>query len=153
VASTQVNGTPGTSNDLVVAPSTEIKIFAAGNSGSELIGLRIGGVQVATYDLGLLGGSAGDLSNRNFIELTYFSDVPFSASDVRVEFLNDTYDPANGVDFNVAIDRIEIDGEIFETEAPNVFSTGTYVSALGGFVPGFRQSEILHGNGYFQFEA
>ena len=136
VASNQINGTPGQSNDSVVVQPTEIKFYAAGSTGNEIVGLQIGGVQVATYDLSLLGGAAGDLTNRNFIELTYSSDIPFSASDVRVEFLNDTFDPANGIDFNVAIDRIEIDGVVFETEAPNVFSTGTYVSAFGWICSG-----------------
>ena len=153
LASNQINGTPGAENGSVVVPTTEIKILAAGSTGNEIVGLRIGGVQVASYDLSLLGGAAGDLGNRNFIELTYSSASPFSADDVRVEFLNDTYDPANGVDFNVAIDRIELDGIVFETEAPSVFSTGTYVDSLGDIVPGFWQNEILHSTGYFQFEA
>mgnify|MGYP000350835791 FL=1 len=83
--------------------------------------------------------------------MTYLSDNPVSASDVRVNFLNDSYDPVTGVDSNVAIDRIEIDGVAFETEAANVFSTGTYTN--GGIQPGFPQSETLHVNGYFQYDG
>ena len=75
-----------------------------------------------------------------------------AAADVRVNFVNDFFDSENGVDSNVRVDRIEIDGESFQTEAPTVFSTGTWVSGVG-ITPGFQLSEILHANGYFQFDA
>ena len=48
------------------------------------------------------------------------------------------------------IDRVVIDGATFETEDPSVFSTGTWKQA-DGVTPGFRESETLHSNGYFQF--
>ena len=50
------------------------------------------------------------------------------------------------------IDRIEIDGVVFETESPSVFSTGTWNNA-DGTAPGFGRGESLHSNGYFQYAA
>ena len=67
----------------------------------------------------------------------------------RVSFINDRYDPANGIDSNLAIDRIEIAGTVYQTEAQTLLA-GTYVNGVG-IVPGFRLSEILLTNGYFQF--
>ncbi len=43
-----------------------------------------------------------------------------------------------------------LDGVVYQTESPTVFSTGTYLPA-DGIQPGYRQSEALHANGYFQF--
>ena len=69
---------------------------------------------------------------------------------VQVAFTNDFYDPVNGIDSNLIVDFISIDGVIYQTEHPSVFSTGTWLPA-DGITPGFRQSEILHTNGNFQF--
>ena len=73
-----------------------------------------------------------------------------TANDIRIEFLNDSFDPATGADSNLIVDAIAIDGQRFETEANNVFSTGTFTAA-DGIQPGFRNSEVLHTNGFFQY--
>ncbi|TWU01071.1 Inner spore coat protein H [Stieleria varia] len=151
VASSQINGTPGKANDSQTELST-LKIFAAGSTGAEAFTVEVAGEQVAIFDLASFGGKAGDLSARNFIELTWLSETTIDPADVRINFINDVYDPDNGIDANLAIDRIEIDGVAYETEAPDVFSTGTYLSE-DGIVPGFRESEILHINGYFQYAS
>lgn len=147
--SSQINGTPSLANNVVIQPNV-VKIFAAGQTGNEIITLEIAGQVVATYRLADFGGAAGDLANRNFVELTYVAPTSVNISDVRINFTNDTYDVANNIDYNVAIDRIEIDQTPYETEAADVFSTGTFASA-DGVVPGFRLSEVLHVNGYFQY--
>lgn len=149
VASDQINGTPGIANDKI-GESALVRIFAAGATGGEIVTLSIAGQQVAAFNLADFGGQAGDLQQRNFVELSWSPSEPIDIIDVRVNFVNDLYDPENGIDLNVAIDAIEIAGVFYETEAPDVFSTGTYVAGEG-IVPGFRQSEILHSNGYFQF--
>lgn len=148
-ASSQINGTPGLPNDVVIQPNV-VKIFAAGDTGNEIVTLEIAGQVVATYRLSDFGGQAGDLANRRFVELSYASPTTVNISDVRINFTNDTYDPANSIDYNVAIDRIEIAQAVYETEAPDVYSTGTYTSP-DGVVPGFRLSEVLNVNGYFQY--
>ena len=73
-----------------------------------------------------------------------------TTDDVRIVFLNDFFDPATGADSNLIVDAIAIDGNRFETETNNVFSTGTFLNA-DGIQPGFRNSEVLHANGFFQF--
>ncbi|MCA9136824.1 MAG: DUF4347 domain-containing protein [Planctomycetales bacterium] len=148
-ASAQINGTPGVANDQTTALNS-ITIFAAGVTGDEIITLDVAGQQVATFKLADYGGKPGDLQNRSFVELNWSSNDPIELIDVRVSFVNDLYDPENGIDLNVAIDAVEIAGVFYETEAPDVYSTGTYVPGEG-IVPGFRESEILHSNGYFQF--
>lgn len=152
-SSQQFGGTPGEANNVASQSSTSISIFAAGNTTSEIIELEIAGVVVATYNIGENGGSSGDFQSRNFVELTYESQAAaVSASDVRINFVNDLFDPENGIDFNVLVDRIEIDSVAYETEDASVFSTGTWQAGVG-FEPGFLLSETLHGNGYFQYDA
>ncbi|QDT08933.1 DUF4347 domain-containing protein [Planctomycetes bacterium K23_9] len=150
-ASQQLGGTPNASNGLT-SETTQISIFATGTTASEIIELEIAGVVVATYDLGDNGTVIGDYAARNYIELVYQSEGAVAAADIRVNFVNDFFDSENGIDSNVRIDRIEIDGDDYQTEAPSVFSSGTWLSGVG-ITPGFRLSEILHANGYFQFDA
>ena len=125
--------------------TTEVKIFAAGRAGDERISLEIAGTEVAQFDLAALGGQQGDLEARNFIELSYTANQTVSPEEVRVSLLNDFFDPNSGsLGRDVRIDKIEIDGIAYDTEDPNVFSTG-YAG------PGFWEEEILEFNGYFQY--
>ena len=119
-----------------------VQIFAAGTTGNENIDLLISGEVVATYtDLGS-GANTG-----NFRTLTYNTNDTITADQVRIAFTNDFFQ--DGVDANVRIDAIAIDGVRFETEAPDVFSNGTYTSE--GLQPGLGRGEFLHINGYFQY--
>ena len=123
-----------------------VQIFAAGSTGAEEIQLSIDGNTVATFnDLGT-GANAGD-----FRTLTFNTDELVAADQIRIEFVNDLYDPANGIDRDVRIDAIVVDGARFETEASTVFSTGTFSNADAGIFPGFGRGDTLHTNGYFQF--
>ena len=122
-----------------------VQIFAAGTTGAESIDLQIDGTTVATYT-----GLGNGASQQAYTAFNFETDETISADQVRVAFTNDLFDPANGIDRNVRIDRVVIDGATFETEDPSVFSTGTWKRA-DGVAPGFRESETLHSNGYFQF--
>ncbi|TWU59011.1 Calx-beta domain protein [Rubripirellula tenax] len=129
------------------APSTGgdgslIQIRAAGSTGEESVQLEIDGVVVQSWDN--IGTAATNLS--------YQAAETVTADRVRVSFTNDLYDPDNGIDRNLTVDSINIDGASFQTEAANVYSTGTWLPA-DGIVAGFRQSETLHTNGYFQYAA
>ncbi|MEO1616003.1 MAG: DUF4347 domain-containing protein [Planctomycetota bacterium] len=124
-----------------------IVISAAGTTGDEIIELLIDGQVVETFDA--VGGDAG---TRSFRELVYEAGQVIDPSQIRIAFVNDFIDEATGVDRNVTIDNIRVDGVVFETEAPDTFSTGSWLPA-DGIVPGFRQSETLHADGYFQFVA
>lgn len=122
-----------------------IELLAAGVMNDERISLQIDQQTVRTWD-----GVGGDAYAGQFVTLTHTLAGNVTADQVRIVFENDLYDPDNGLDRNVRIDALIIDGERFETEAPTVFSTGTW-KPEDGVVPGFRQSEFLHTDGYFQY--
>ncbi len=122
-----------------------VQIFAAGTTGAESIDLQIDNNTVATYTSPGSGANNGDYQTFN-----YSTPDNVTADQIRIAFTNDLYDPGNNVDRNVRIDRIVIDGQTFQTEDPGVFSTGTW-KAADGVTPGFRESEFLHANGYFQY--
>ncbi|MCM2374491.1 carbohydrate-binding domain-containing protein [Aporhodopirellula aestuarii] len=121
-----------------------ISIRAAGAENVEQMLLQIDGVTVATYD-----DVGGDADAGVFVEFTHNIDG-ITPDQVRIAFTNDSWDPANGIDRNLRVDNITIDGTTYETEDPSVFSTGTWLPA-DGLQPGFRQSEYLNANGYFQY--
>ena len=124
---------------------SSVQVLAAGTTGDEIIELEVNGAVVATYD------QIGDGANSGqFVQLEYSTSDLIAADNVRINFTNDLYDPDNGIDRNVRIDAIVIDGQRFETEGPDVFSTSTWLPE-DGIVPGFRQSDTIHANGYLQY--
>ncbi|MEM8645733.1 MAG: carbohydrate-binding domain-containing protein [Pseudomonadota bacterium] len=119
-----------------------IEIFAAGAEGAEIMELFINGALKARFeDIPVLGDT-----------FVFQSDEIITADQVRVAFVNDVYDPANGIDYNLIVDKISIDTLVFETENPNVFSTGTWLPE-DGVQPGFGRGETLTSNGYFQYSS
>ncbi|WP_235033213.1 DUF4347 domain-containing protein [Rubripirellula obstinata] len=123
---------------------SEFSIFAAGNENSESMELWIDGNQAATWT-----NIGGDASSRQFVRYDFTAESTVDINDVQVRFTNDLYINDGEVDRNLRVDRIVLDGVTYQTEAPNVFSTGTWRD--GGVTPGFKQDETLHVNGYFQY--
>ncbi|MEM6691348.1 MAG: DUF4347 domain-containing protein, partial [Planctomycetota bacterium] len=123
-----------------------VVIYAAGSTTDELMELEINGQVVDTWFV-----RNTDADNGQF--LPYFYNVDgVNVDDIRINFVNDLYEPGQGVDRNLRVDRIEVDGVTYQTEDDSVFSTGTWRSE-DGVQPGFRQSEYLTNNGYFQFSS
>ena len=122
-----------------------IEVFAAGSTGDEQMQLQIGSNIVATWSLA--GTSAN--GTPNYRTFNYNVDG-ISPNEVRINFINDLYNPGAGIDRNLRIDRVRIDGVDYQAEAPSVFSTGTW-KPQDGIAAGNRESEFLHANGYFQF--
>ena len=122
-------------------PVTEstLQIRVRGNEGSEAFRLLIDDVIVATFE-----------ATTEYQRLTYQHNELISAEQIKIEFFNDEFDEALGIDANLIVDFISIDGVIYQTESPTVYSTGTW-RPEDGIVPGFRESETLHTNGIFQF--
>ena len=119
-----------------------IRIRARGSEGGEQFSLALDGTDVASFTT--------TTANQTF---SYRAVGNVTADDVRVTFLNDRFDAANGIDRNLIVDYVTVDGGArLQTEASTVFSTGTWKPA-DGIVPGFRESEVLHTNGYFQYAA
>lgn len=122
-----------------------VDIFAAGSTNEETLQLKIADVVVRTWTN--VGGNA---EAGEFQMLSYSAEGQVDPGQIKIEFVNDLYEPENGIDRNLRIDRIEVDGKTFEAEDPSVFSTGTWLPE-DGVTPGFRESEYLHSNGYIQF--
>jgi glucose/arabinose dehydrogenase len=121
-----------------------LQVIAAGVEQDEVMTLRIDGSTVRTWTVG------GDAYAGQFLTFTHTVSGNVSANQVRIQFENDLYDPANNIDRNLRVDALVIDGTRYETESPTVYSTGTWKPA-DGITPGFRESEYLHANGYFQY--
>lgn len=123
-----------------------VQISAAGFEGDEIMQLQIDGTTVQSWTVNDGG------ADRVFEAFIYNTPDTVQVDQIRVRFANDLYDPAAGIDRNLRIDDIIVDGVQYEAEAPNVLSTGTW-KPEDGIQPGFRESEILHTDGYFQFAA
>jgi hypothetical protein len=83
-------------------------------------------------------------------QLVYKHTSVIQPQDIRIRFTNDRYLPKKGQDRNLYIDKINLDGIDIETERNTTFSTGTWTSQ-NGCGNGFKQSEWLHCNGYFEY--
>ena len=128
------------------ATGSVIEIRAAGRTGEEQMQLQIAGVAVATFN-----NVAGNYSSGQFQSFVYLHPTTVALGDIRVAYTNDG-NSAGGVDRNLRVDGVTLDGTFYQAEAANVFSTGTYVPDVGR-APGLWQSEYLHANGYFQFAS
>lgn len=124
---------------------SSVQIFAAGSENTEAIQLQIGDAVVRTWDN--IGGNA---NTAQYQTLTHTTPGTVTPGQIRINFIDDRWDPGNNIDENVRIDAIVVDGVRYESEDASVFSTGTW-KAEDGIAPGFRQSEFLHASGYFQF--
>ncbi|QEG23463.1 PQQ-dependent sugar dehydrogenase [Mariniblastus fucicola] len=124
---------------------SSVQIIAAGVENTESMSLEISGQVVQTWN-----NIGGDAYAGQFQTFNYNTPDDVSIGNVRVNFLNDVYDPANGIDSNLRVDAVVIDGTRYETEAPNTFSTGTWLPGVG-IEPGQTQSEYLHASGFFQY--
>lgn len=120
--------------------SSTLQIFAQGAEGAEVMELLIDGQVVARYEnVSVLGDV-----------FVFESDEVLNANQVRIAFVNDLYDPENGIDYNLTVDKITIGTQVFETEDPSVFSTGTWLPE-DGIQDGFGRGDTLATVGYFQF--
>ena len=119
---------------------SEIVIYARGSEGDESMSLQIDGTAVNVWN------SIGT-TQQGF---SYTAAGTVTADQIRVAFTNDLWDPDAGIDRNLIVDRITVDGVNFETEDPSVYSTGSWLPG-DGITPGFRESEVLNANGYFQY--
>ena len=117
-----------------------VSINAVGSTGEEVLVVTAAGAEVFSATV----SSSGD-------EFTFDVDDSLSVSDLRINFVNDFFEP--GVkDRNLTIQEIRFDGNRFSPTALNVFSTGTW-RAEDGVRDGFGRGNILHSNGYFQVVA
>lgn len=121
-----------------------VSIEAVGSTGEEVMVVTAGESEVfrtTVFESGTLAATR----NNTF---TFEVDDSLAVSDLRINFVNDFYDP--GVkDRNLTVRKIRFNGNGTEIEALNVFSTGTWL-AEDGVQNGYGRGNILHSNGYFQ---
>ena len=121
-----------------------VQIFASGTQGGEQLQLLVDGNVAETFQI---AAGTNVLNDQTFV---FETAETITADDVRIAFLNDSFNANTGADSNLIVDAIAVDGVRFETESSTTFSTGTFLAA-DGIQPGFRQSETLHSNGFFQY--
>lgn len=119
----------------------EITIWAAGDSNQESMQLMINDSLVATYD-----NVTGDFQNRVFFPYSYnYCDAaPIECMSIHLS----NGDVVNGIDNNLRIDRIAINGVNYQTENADVLGNGVYD---GTCATGYYQTEKLYCSGYFWF--
>ncbi|MEL6107216.1 MAG: carbohydrate-binding domain-containing protein, partial [Planctomycetota bacterium] len=120
-----------------------ITVYAAGMTGEEQMELQIDGQAVRQWTVG------GDVASGMFESFVFENVEPVTADRIRIAFTNDRN--TAGVDRNLVVDRLEIDGVVYHTEDESTFSTGSWAADTGAVVPGFRRDEWLHTDGFFQF--
>ena len=129
----------------VLLAATTIDVFVAGSTGEEVLTLQVAGQNVQSWT-----GIGGDYAAGVYEKYTYVAPEAVTADQVRLVFTNDGTD-SSGVDRNLRIDGIAIDGQFFESESPGVASFGSWDS-VNDCEFGFKQAEFLHcEDGYLQF--
>ena len=98
------------------ANAEQIQIFAAGQTGEEIMELEIDGQLVASFAVDL-GAETGD-----FRMFEYETNV--APQSIRLLFNNDLFEPP--IDRNLRVDAIVIDGTRYETEDESVYSVGSH---------------------------
>ena len=126
------NATAGFGND-------SVQVVLRGDEGTEEFRLLSNGVEIGS-----------GIASTNLQTYSFATDNYTPGSDLRIEFTNDTFDPANGIDSNLIVDNVTINGDTREVEDPSTFGVGTFIN--GGFPEGFNQSETLNGNGFFEVD-
>lgn len=124
-----------------------IKIYAAGtkaNNGYPNMKLIVND-QVVLEAFGVRGNP----SLRRFVKYTYYSPVKVNPNQIKIKFTNDSYKPPYE-DRNLMVDKINVDGIDYQTEAPTTYSIGSW-NQSNSCAPGYKQSEWLHCNGEFKY--
>ncbi len=119
-----------------------VTIWAAGETNQEDMDLYIDGQVVASWSK-----IGGDFNNQIYQIYSYTHCGPVSFECLMIRLVNG--DVVNGVDNNLRIDKVAIDGLIKETESPDVYGEGVYINNCTN---GFHLTEKLYcGSGFFAY--
>ena len=97
--------------DVESTGTTNLTVSAFGTTGEEVFEVSVDRQVVGTFQV---------QSTSAPTDFTVQVDGSINPGQVSVAFINDLFDPANGIDRNLIVDNISIDGDVFETESPNV---------------------------------
>ena len=109
-----------------------------------------GGEQFRVLSRGVLLGEFTTTTQSQTFEINTPNYIP--GSDVRIEFFGDVNDPSRGIDTDLRVDFVTVNGDTRQVEDPSTFGFGTWINSIGGFAAGFNQSETLHTNGFFEID-
>ncbi|QDV63846.1 DUF4347 domain-containing protein [Crateriforma conspicua] len=119
-----------------------ITVEAAGSTGEEIFELLVDGEVVASW------AATTELQSYHFDTSGYVGAI--DPSRVQVRFTNDLYLPDQGIDRNLLVDKVIIDGVSIESESSSTFSSGTWLPG-DGIVSGYGRGDVLHTDGFFQY--
>lgn len=137
--------TPTTRPTAVPVGQSVVRIYAAGEAANgtyPTMKIQINGSNKKTWTV------KNDFKVKPYKVYEYISSTKLTPSMIRVRFTNDYF--AGGQDRNLYVDKIELDGVVYESEAPSILSNGVWNSTTG-CAAGYKQSEELSCNGYFQY--
>jgi len=121
-----------------------VEVFAAGTTGEENLDIFLNGNYQTTFQ-----NVGGDVESRSFQRLVFETERTLTPADIGIAFGNDFFDSASGIDRNLLVDRIVVDGVTVETEDPRTLSTGIWDNGLTG--PGFYETELFNVNAIFTY--
>lgn len=128
------NSKSGTANATPFQPDHKVVVRAKGDQGGETFDVKIGDE--------VIGSGTAHVDYEDFT----FTAKPTLGGTVSVVFTNDFYD-GKDYDRNLWVDRVTVNGTMYESEATSTYSEGTW-SEGSGCSPGFRQNELIAcGNG------
>lgn len=122
-----------------VSASHTIVIYAAGSSALSIyptMTLSINNQLVKTWQ-----NISSQPDKKPYQAYTFQTNQSLTGAKIQVGFSNDYYAPFQ--DRNLFVDRIEVDGQSYETESPSVLSTSCS--------EGIKLSEALYCNGYVEY--
>lgn len=122
---------------------SSVSILASGHTGEETMSLSVDGQVVETWEN--IGTQQQSFS--------FQTEENLAADQIRISFTNDLYLPDQGVDRNLTVESMTLDGVAFATNDQNVFSVGVWNSDAGAIQSGFGQGQTLNANGFFEFPA
>ena len=122
------------------ASDVRVEVRARGTTSEEILELQIAGETVQAIEL-----------TTGMASYAYDFSGAIGQNDVRLVFTNDGRS-ASGADRNVRVDYLQLGSDRYQTESPDVLSTGTYTSATR-CAPGNKQSEWIHCSGYVQYSV
>lgn len=117
--------------EFLATNQTKITVRALGKMGGETFDVIADGQVLASFEV--------PRSYKNFDLMT---TEPIDGQ-ISIQFTNDRYNPALGIDLNLTVDYIEIDGVRYETEAASTSSVGSWTPA-SGCDAGSKSTDTLH---------
>jgi len=142
-----INATITFADQQTTGSGDRIEFDALGTTGDEIVELVVRGEVVQTFAL----GAAGVAETFSFTS----NDSDLSIEDIRIQFVNDLFDAANGIDRNAQIFEFRLidsatgNVEVANTNDSNVLADGIFVQGVG-ITSGFGTGGFLASNGFVE---